>query len=218
MSSSNLDRAARGPSLFEIIFGIALSILLGGLLALVWLVFKPVSVVKVIPKDASSTTVYYIEGSKGSSNRGWLNKRSAFIEGQTVTLTEDDMLSAVATQVEKPKAPAPAADGILVPGQPNFRIAGGQLQMALPIKSPVLELQVIVQVRGVFEKRGEVFKFVPQQFYVGSCPLHRLPLVESFLLNRLYATQNFPEDMQKAWARLSAVTLEPKALKLVGSQ
>jgi hypothetical protein len=218
-TSKKIERALYGPSWTEVLLGAALSIVLGVALGATHLVLKPVKSVRELPKEIAANTVYFIEGSKDSSKgRGWLLKRQAILQAQAVDLTEEELNTAIATPTEKPKADAapaaPAADAMLSPGALNFRIAEGQLQMAIPVKISLLDTTLIVQAKGSFEHKGDGFRFVPSQFYVGSCPVQRLPIVQGLLLKRLYEGMKAPEDLSAAWAKLSEMNLAGRVLKL----
>jgi hypothetical protein len=169
--------------------------------------------------------VYFLEGSK-DTNKGntWLRKRQAFLDGQSIDLTEDELNTAVATPIEKPKGgagqpasaakSAPANDALLTPGPVNFRIDGGLVQVGVPVKVNLLDATVIVQATGGFVKKGDTFTFVPKAFYVGSCAVDRLPMVEGLVMGRLFAAQSVPKELTDAWAKLANVSVEGKTLKL----
>lgn len=221
MSSSKIDRALHGPGWVEVTLGALLSILLGGLLAAVYLVTKPVSIVRELPKEKVSGQVYYIEGGKDANKgRTWLRKRQALLEGQSIELTEEELNTALATPTEKPKdgtaaaKQQPSADALFVPGTVNFRLADDRLQVGLPIKFPLLNQTIVVQASGGFEKSGGLWEYSPDLFYVGSCPLHRLPVIEGLLLKRVFANQGMPDDLAAAWKKLSGVKVEGRVLKL----
>jgi hypothetical protein len=222
---SNNERALSGPSWTEVLLGAALSLVLGVALAAAHLIIKPVVTVREKLKEPVEGVVYFREGSK-DANKGqtWLRKRQAFLDGQSIDLTEDELNTAIATPIEKPKGgagqpasaakPAPANDAFLTPGSVNFRIAGGQFQIGVPVKVNLLEATVIVQAAGVFVKKGDTFEFVPKTAYVGSCAVSRLPIVEGLLMKRLFAAQNVPKELTDAWAKLADVSVEGKTLKL----
>jgi len=194
-------------------------------LAATHLILKPVETVGVLPKSPVPGTVYFLEGSK-DTNKGntWLRKRQAFLDGQSIDLIEDELNTAVATPIEKPKGgagqpasaatPPPANDALLTPGAVNFRIDGGQVQVGVPVKVNLLDATVIVQAAGGVVKKGDTFTFVPKVFYIGSCALDRLPIVEGLIMRRLFAAQGVPKELTDAWAKLANVSVEGKTLKL----
>ena len=152
---SKNERALSGPSWAEVLIGAALSLVLGVVLAAAHLIIIPVAIVREMPKEPVAGNVYFVEGSN-DANRGktWLRKRQAFLDGQSIDLTEDELNTAVATPIEKPKGgagqpastakPAPTNDAFLTPGSVNFRIAGGQVQIGVPVKVNLLEATVVV--------------------------------------------------------------------------
>jgi len=222
---SNNAYALREPSWAEVLIGAGLSLVLGVVLAAAHLVLKPALILREMPKAPVAGNVYFIEGSKDSSKGNtWLRKRQAFLDGQSIDLTEDELNTAVATPIEKPKGgagqpataakPAPANDALLTPGPVNFRIDGGQLQVGVPVKVNLLDATVIVQATGGFVKKGDTFTFVPKTFCVGSCAVGRLPMVEGVIMGRLFAAQSVPKELTDAWAKLANVSIEGKTLRL----
>ena len=222
---SNNDNALHEPGWAEVLIGAGLSLVLGVALAAAHLVLKPVATVRDLPKSPVPGDVCFLEGSK-DTNKGntWLRKRQAFLDGQSIDLTEDELNTAVANPIEKPKGgagqpasaakPAPADDAFLTPGAVNFRIDGGQVQVGVPVKVNLLDATVIVQATGGFVKKGDTFNFVPKVFYVGSCAVDRLPIVEGLIMGRLFAAQGVPKELTDAWAKLANVSVEGKTLKL----
>ena len=102
--SKKIDRAAHGPSLTEILLGVVLSVVLGVLAGAVLLILRPVVVAKEMPKekDLDPRAIYYIEGSRDTAKaKQALAKRKAFVEGQSIVVTEDE-INSIAN-------PAPAA-------------------------------------------------------------------------------------------------------------
>lgn len=216
--NSKLQRQLYGPGWAEVIFGAVLSLLLGIVLAAVCLVLKPVQAVKALPKELEPGMIYYLEGSKNASNARLTEaKLKSFVDGGSVVLTEED-LNVLTAPAAKP-APAPGGDAkaqTVTPGVVNFRIRDSVLQIGFPVQLNIqgLELNVILQARGGFEKDGDSFEFVPAEFYLGSCPLQRLPFVESMLMKRLLASAAAPAEWTDAWKRVSAVAVEESTLRL----
>lgn len=216
--NKKLQRELNGPSWTEVILGALLSLCLGVVLAAAFLVLKPVSKVKELPKEPDPKVVYFLEGSQDSGRaRQAASKEKAFLQGGSVVLTEDEantLISPPAKPGAKPAEPPP--EKTLSAGSPNVRIRRSLLQVAVPIRLNVYGLQheIIVQARGGFEKRADVFVFVPNEFLVGSCPLQQLPMVQAMLTKRFIAAVTIPEDLATAWRKLSDVAVEGSTLRL----
>src|SRR5882757_8293221 len=142
MADKKLEKALYGPSMTEVALGAVLGLIVGVLAACAYLVFKPVSQVKEMPKEVSRSVVYYIPGSESSAKaKGWQAKQKQFLSNPTFSfdLVEDD-LNAWASTLAAPAAPPPvpkpgakpaaaapadpakpATDGIFNPGRPNFK-------------------------------------------------------------------------------------------------
>ena len=233
--SKKIDRAVHGPSGTEIILGIVFSLALGIVLGAVLMIIKPVVVVKEQPKEpdpkavvTGMSTVYYIEGSRETGKaRQASAKRTAFLQGESVSVTEDE-LNALAPTPAAPATPAalspkagekpaaPPAPAMLATGPVNFRIRDGELQIAAPvtINAAGFAQKVIVQARGGFVKEADQFVYRPNTLYVGSCPVQRLPYVADFLREKFMAAQAVPEDLAAAWAKATDVTVEGNSLNV----
>jgi len=222
--SKKIDRATHGPSWAEIILGVFLSTGLGIVIGAVALMLKPVVTAKELPKEPDAKAVYYIEGSRDTAKaKQAAAKRTTFAQGQSVSVTEDELNAlvgapAAATPAAKPgEAPPPApAAGALAFGTPNFRIQDGALQVAAPVTVNVAGLgqKLIVQARGGFVKSGDRFIYSPDKLYVGSCPVERLPFLAGYVRSQFISAQPIPEDLAAAWPKLANVAIEGKTLTL----
>ena len=227
--SRKIDRALHGPSLVEVVLGAVLSLIIGVVLGILLLVFRPVIVVREMPKDdvRDPEAIYFVEGSRdGSRGRDAASKRKAFAAGQSVSVIEDElnMLAGPATPFGGPAAAtAPAADpkataseGMIATGTPNFRIREGALQIGVPVTFNVLGLneKVVVQTRGGFEKQGDGFVYQPEIFYVGSLPVQRIPMLANYARDRFLNAQAVPDDIKASWMKLAGVSIDGNILNL----
>ncbi len=214
------ERALYGASLFEVTLGALLSVALGAVLALAFLVFKPVETAKAPPEQPEVGTVYYVQGSaNGTRGRQYLRKRQLLLEGgasEVITLSEDELNAWIASSRANPDAQG--GSGFLVPQSVNFRVRESQLQIGLPctLSLPGLDRTIIVQAKGGFEQRSGKFVYAPSEMYVGSLPAHRVPGLASFVTNRLMAAQELPPETVAAWSRLERVSVEGEHLVLAG--
>lgn len=217
---SKVDRAVHGPGWAEVIFGAILSLILGVVLGAVLLVLRPAVVAKEIPKEPVKGAVYYVEGLRGdsSSAREALLKRKAFVEGQSVKVTEREInaLASAAASAPAAKADPSAAAETVTPGTPNVRIREGVMQVGVPVKVNVLGIEqtVIAQARGNFERKGDIYTFEPTEMYLGSCPVQRLPFLSAYLRDKVLSSQKIPEDIAASWAKLASVSIEGNTLNL----
>ncbi len=231
--TKKVDRAVYGPSWSEVILGAFLSLFLGAAIGAALLVLRPVRVEKAEPKEREKSVVYFIEGSKdGAKARQALDKRKAFLAGQSVTVTEDEVNALLAPPPappagkEKGKAkdakdakaeeapPAPASNGYFTPGVPNVRLQEGVVQVGVPVTIDLLDVKVIAQARGGFEKQGDRFVFQPTEMYLGSCPVGRLPFLGGLVRDKLLAAQPIPDDIKAAWQKLASIQIGDKTAKL----
>ncbi len=222
-------KAQKGPTWFEVGLGAALSVALGAVLGAAYLVSRPVLKVTAIPKDAPASAVYYIEGSRGSANSSSIaEKRKSFVAGESISVEEGELNALIGSisQPETPKpkaakpgdkpAPPPANQRMIDAGTLNARMRGGKIQFGDTVTLNVygFSSSVIVQATGTFTRRGSGFEFDPESFYVGGCPVQRLPFVRGFAMKKLLFTQPAPDDLAAAWAKLADVSIEGSALRL----
>jgi hypothetical protein len=226
--STKISRAARGPSWLEVILGAVLSLILGVMLGAVLLALRPVVAVKEGFKEAERDPklVYYVQGARDGGRAGpAAAKRKAFVEGKSVSVSEEELNALVATVppansgAAKPTEPgkAPSADdATFAPGALNFRIQNGALQVALPMTVNALGLshKLIVQAHGGFVKKGGLFVYEPHTFYVGSCPVQKLPFLVGYFQRKFLSAQSIPDDVSASWSKLANVAIEGRTLKL----
>jgi hypothetical protein len=171
-------------------------------------------------------------------------KKTAFVAGRSVAVIEDELNALAAPapaaptapakapekgktadkgkapekgkEAEKPAAPTTAVGGMCTLGVPNFRLRDGAMQIAVPVTVNTLDLglQMLVQARGKMAKTAGGFAFEPAEMYVGSCPVHRLPLVSGFVRSQILSEKLIPEDIKGAWAKLADAAIEGGTLKL----
>lgn len=241
MKDKKLERALYGPSLFEVTLGAALSVLLGAVGAVAYLVFKPVETVKALPKEEERIAgqVYFIEGSKETGKaKQWRTKRKQLAEGVPgeISFIEDELNAWFAPDVvaaPKPAKPAPGKPGapvveepVVIPDElvtfshPSFRIADNAMEVSgsvvfNPLAMVTLNVPVIVQASGGFEKQGDQFVYVPKTLMVGSLALHRVPGATDYLIKKAMETQALPEAGLAAWKKVENVTVDGRVLKVV---
>lgn len=217
--NKKIERDLYGPGWIEVILGALLSLVLGVVLAAVFLMLKPVAVVKELPKEPEKDLVYFVQGSRDSAKaRQASAKQKVFGQGGSVVVNEDELNALTAPPAPKPGVkPAPAAESkMLATGAPDFRIRNSVFQAGVPvtISAAGLQHEVIVQARGGFEKTGEWFVFKPTEFYVGSCPIQRLPGVQDALMKRFVGMTKIPDELVSAWQKLADVSVEGSTLRL----
>jgi hypothetical protein len=179
------------------------------------------------PKQAQAKRKAFVEGQSITLNEAEINA----LTGSTATAAATPPGKAPPAKApEKAKtpekgkekgkdekaAPAPAGDEILAKGPPNVRIRGGVMQIGVPVTIAVagLDQKVTVQARGKFVKEDGVFVFQEDELYFGSCPVHRLPFVSSYVHQKVLGELPVPEDVVAAWRKLANVTVEDTTLKL----
>lgn len=235
-TNKKIERALRGPGLFEIIFGVILSVALGILLGAVHLALKPAVIVKEkeLPKDAADNSiyrpVYYVEGSTDAAKgQQWKRKEQMLIEGQTgeISLSEEEINAFLAERF-KERAPSLATAPTPVPGKPaatapavtpprvNVRISESVLQFSMPTTTSLLglDLSLFLQLRGGFVHGAEGFTFDPAEFYIGSLPIHRVPGLAGWLIKRMAAARPPPQELVASWRKVTNVALDGNTLKL----
>ncbi|MDQ5980585.1 MAG: hypothetical protein QG602_3562 [Verrucomicrobiota bacterium] len=225
--NKKIEKALYGPSPTEVALGALLGLLAGVLAACVYLVLKPVSTVKEMPKEPVRGMLYYIAGSDSTAKgRTWSAKQKQFVASTSISLVEEE-LNAWATSTfaaaAKPAAPggkaaeaASSEGGIFQPGTPNFKFVDGKLQIGTKcvLNWYGLTTEVMVIATGAFERSGDRYVFKADTLHLGSCPLHLLPSVAAPFFDHLVGKKKVPDDIRSAWVKVDEVALEGGALKL----
>lgn len=220
MADKKLEKALYGPSTFEVALGALLGLLLGVVLACVYLVAKPVLTVKEIPEEKQKGAVYYVAGKVDPNRgRGWQAKQTSFVAGGSIAASEEELNAWAASLGGAPAAPgaqpAAASNEFLSATGLNFRVAGDRLQIAQKVTFNYFGLAKEVQLiaTGGFAPGGDGFVFQADSLYLGSCPLHALPGAGGALAKALAARAKVSDDFRAAWAKLNAIAVEDNLLK-----
>ncbi|MEO6876625.1 MAG: hypothetical protein ABI222_17560, partial [Opitutaceae bacterium] len=92
---NKFDRSHYGPGWAEVVLGAVLSVVLGVVLAAVFFIFRPVTLVKELPKEPIPGMVYHIDGSRDYANARRLTaKQRFFVKGGSVVVNEDELNAA----------------------------------------------------------------------------------------------------------------------------
>jgi len=231
--NKKIDKALYGPSTTEVALGAVLGLMVGVLAACVYLVFKPVSTVKEMPKEPIRGMLYFVPGSEASTKaRTWSAKQKQLYAGGSISLVEDELnawavsiFGAAPKAAPKKPAGAPAdkkpegesADtSIFQPATPNFRIVDGKLQVGFKclLNWYGLTQEVMVLTSGQFVRSGDRFVYQADTLYLGSCPMHLLPSVSGPFLEHLISKKKLPDELISSWLKVSDVTLEGSTLTL----
>lgn len=245
MADKKIEKALYGPSTTEVALGAILGFVLGVIVAIGYLVWKPVQRVMAIPKDAVANVVYLVPGNENSVRaRAWQAKMKTLTAGGEASFSEEELNAFAATldpamPEEKPaeKKPAPPAK----PGDPakpadakaadkpngefftanavNFRILkNDKLQISLKcgINYYGIGTDAFVKTTGSFMRSGNGYVFDADEFYFGSCPLHKLPVGEAFLTTRILNALKLPANV-RTWDKITSIRIEGGQLKITTS-
>lgn len=242
MANKKIEKALYGPSTLEVALGAVLGLLLGVVVAAVYLVFKPVQTIKEPPKEIVKGVVYHQPGKvDGTKARAWQDKVATFVQGGQVVATEDELNAWAASlsgggagaakadakpgkPAEKPKTEERKGEGaaktdngdFLSASGLNFRVDGDKLHISekVVLNYYGLAKEVVFQTSGTFERGGESFVFKPDSVYLGSCPVHMLPGVSGALTRAVTAKAKVADDFRAAWAKITAMAVEGGLVKV----
>ena len=217
-SAKKVKRELYGPSFFEVTIGAVISLVLGGVLAAGYLIAQPVQTVRSLPQEPDPDRVYYVMGSARSSQGGqWLRKKQMISEEGTIaiSLTSDELNTWYSSSETKPDSAE--GPGMISTQSINFRLHEGALQVGLPcdISLPGFSRSFVVQARGGFSTDGDRFTFQPQEIMIGQLAAHKLPIVGGFVMNRIFAAQEIPHEIEDDWDSLDDVSVQGDKLALV---
>jgi hypothetical protein len=235
MADTKIQKALYGPSPWEVATGAILGILIGVFGACVYLVIKPVEMVKLMPKEPAPNVVYFVPGQESTTkSRGWHAKQKTFVEGGDVLLSEEELnawakeLPTPAQNQKTPPKPGttltkvdpakdkPADPDFLSATALNFRVKDKRLQISFKCTLDYYGIgkDVWVVATGGFARDGQHFVFDPETFYFGSCPLHRMPLISQFMAERFVSALHVSEDVRAALDKMTSASFDGDLLKI----
>jgi hypothetical protein len=197
------------------LINIALATLLGILAATLFLVFKPARQAAEPPAAPERGTVYFVKGkTHPGAARLWAEKRARINKGLPfdMELREQELNAWMASgfAAEKPSSFS------LSPESPNFRLADGALQIALPFKLTLFgkTFPVVLQARGKITRDADGFIYAPEEIHAGSLPLHAIGL-GGFAFRKATGLLEQPGDIAAAWRKLTVAEINGNVLHLV---
>jgi hypothetical protein len=207
-----LDR--KSPGIVGILFGAALSIAFGGLLAIVHLAAQPVEVATSVPKEPAEDVRYFIQGAPGGgAGKSWESKQDQIQSGTgEVGLTEAE-LNAWAGATFKPvevDKEEKAGSFMIIAGVPNFRVVGKELQVGTvnTVNFFGSEGPLVLQARGGFVRAGGGWTFKPSEAYLGGLPLHRIPALLPVVAERLGVGKTPPAAVDTILKRATDISVQ----------
>jgi hypothetical protein len=242
MADKKIEKALYGPSTTEVALGALLGFVVGVLVAVIYLVWKPVQRVPALPKDPVANVVYFIPGNENSVRaRAWQAKLKTLTAGGEASFSEEELNAFAATldpvpaadkapadkkpaKPAKPGDPAKPADAkqnadFFTANAVNFHILKGdklQISLKCAINYYGIGTDTYVLTTGAFTRSGNGYVFDPDTFYLGSCPLHKLPVGEAFITARILNSLKLP-DNARAWDKITSIRIEGGQLKITTS-
>ncbi|MDR1788816.1 MAG: hypothetical protein LBR12_00365 [Opitutaceae bacterium] len=195
------------------VLGAAILALAGAMCAAVCLVFKQPVRVGAPPDNPPPGAVYFVEGKTHAAAKShWAEKRRKINSGRPydIELREQELNAWMASAFGAEEA------GVfsISPGVPNFRVAGGELQLAMPftLAIPGVRLRVLLQTRGTLVREKGGFALKTSETRAGSLPLHWLG---DFIVARAAALIEPESGIRAAWKKLSVAEVNGDVLHLV---
>jgi hypothetical protein len=218
MAKSHQQKA---PGLVGVISGALCSLVLGMLLAGIYLIFKPVEIVSNVPKEPVAGVRYFVQGGgAAAAGTGWERKQEALASGLgAVGLGEGDLNAwAQAAYPVDPEVQTAKQEArfLLVPGTPNFRLVGEELQVGVVAELTCFGFvhDLVLQAQGGFESDGAGWRYAPKKVYFGCFPVHRFPVLMASLAARLKAEGTLPPEVGLVLRRAASLTIKADELSV----
>ncbi|HLS28621.1 MAG TPA: hypothetical protein VK041_08220 [Opitutales bacterium] len=209
------------PRLWEIIVAAILSLVVGFLGAVVFLVTLPPEVVSELPaeEDREIGKVYYVKGGEGDASHATWEAKEEALKAQrrgSMTLVEEELNQWAGVRLGEEQSPGDDQPLLhIVPGVPNFHLTDEELFVSVPLEWSLFGFGRTFDglTSGTFEETGGRHVLNYDRVYVGSCPL------PGFLANKLVrdvtASYDVAEEVEEGWAALQSVEITEEGLALV---
>lgn len=200
-------------------FGITglLSLLLGGLAAMLLLMSQPVSE-RPLRNEAVEPGVAYLQSGQSGGGAGWERKwlswQSGSVQAAEFSEAELNVWIQQSWGASMDKSGEPWFSWL----QPNFRIhAEEELQVALVLNAspPGYAREIPFWSIGRFDGAASAWKISNGQAWVGQFPLAKVPLIGNWvavrMMQRAFAS-HVPDEFQSAWGSSQTVVVENQRL------
>ncbi len=199
------------PGLVSMLLAAALSVGLGGFVAAVSLVARPVEVVRSAPKEPAEGKVYFVQGEAGrSASASWEAKGRAIIAGESgeYVFSESELNAWANARFEQGQVPEGTPFAV-VAGVPNFRVDGQSLQIGMVNRILTLagEAPLVAQVRGRLERGSAGWTYVPDEAWLGGLALHKIPGALPAVIARFVGPGEAADEVKAALGKAVAVAL-----------
>jgi hypothetical protein len=219
-------KKSRIPGVVSLVADIVVGLVLGGFVAVLWLVAKPAVILDVPAAPAPAGTavdrhrVDFIQGRVAPiRNSEWVAKERAFISSTpgSLQLLEQDVNRWISTNFgDADRSVKWAAANLEVkPETPSVRFDGAVTQIGMPIRVTILgaERRLVLQTQGAFVARGKQQVFVPKRVYVGSCPFP-VALGGGYIYEKCAGSFVVTDGVKKAWAAIEDIRIEESRMKV----
>jgi len=209
------------PRLWEIVVAAILSLIVGLLGAVAFLVTLAPEEVSELPEPGERELgrVYLIKGEEGDSSHATWEAKEEAVKAQRsgeISVVEEELNQWAEARLGGDGEGSGEASFLHVEsGVPNFRLEEGELFVSIPLTWNLFGFAETFesQTSGTFRQRGGSFEFDHDRVYVGSCPL------PDFFAKRLVrdVIDSFQplDELREGWANLENVSLEEEELALV---
>lgn len=197
-------------SWWGVFFASLMALATGALTGASELMLAPVRTVSV-PTATVGTEVVFLRGSSQGGN--WPEKLQTYLShgSRAVDFAEGELNRFAKKVFEEGSQPTIKGASL----EPNIRMAGSQMQLALVIKMEGLSTPIVFQSKGGFAKSAEGFVFVPQTTYFGTLPLP--DGAAGWLVNAFFAKVFGGPDagaFRAAWTSLDSAAVQGEYLSL----
>lgn len=209
------------PRLWEIVVAAILSLIVGVLGAVVFLVTLPQEEVSELPAegDREIGKIYFVKGSKGDASHGtWEAKEEALKAKRrgSMTVVEEELNQWAEVRLgEEQTRPADQPLLQVVPGVPNFHLTDEELFVSVPLEWNLFGFRRTLGslTSGTFQEKGGTHVFNHNRVFVGSCPLPGF--LAKKLVGDVSASYDVAEELEEGWSNLQSVEIGEEGLALV---
>ena len=200
----------------NLLLGALVGVVIGGLVAAIFLVTHPVKVVTEVPEKFEPAMHYVLKGRTGGGD-AWKYKANELQEGTgEVTFLETELNRWAASF--KTDFPEEKPSLYIEPQRPVFRLEGDKLLVSAPAEAGfgAWKRTITLSLEGEFVPDQSTLRIEPDQLYLGS--LRVIGPAKNLVWKKISSAYTLDEEFESLWSSVGTANIQESQLILTAKR